>query len=69
MAARIADGLTYLHQQGILHLDVKTSNVMYLDGHATSFDFSVAKKIDPEQPFIDNAGTRDCMAPEQILCD
>ena len=65
IATQIADGLTYLHQQGILHLDVKTSNVMYLDGHATLFDLSVAKEFDPEKPFKDNAGTRNYMAPEQ----
>jgi serine/threonine protein kinase len=65
IASQLADGLTYLHAQGILHLDVKTSNARYSDGHVTLIDLSVAKEFDPEEPFKDNAGTRDYMAPEQ----
>jgi len=65
VASQIADGLTYLHGEGILHLDIKPTNIMYSDGHVTLFDLSVAKEFDPEEPFKDNAGTRDYMAPEQ----
>lgn len=65
IAAQIADALTYLHGQGLLHLDVKPSNIMYHDGHATLFDLSVAREFDPARPRRDNAGTREYMAPEQ----
>ncbi len=65
VAAQIADALTYVHESGLLHLDVKPSNVMYHEGHATLFDFSVAEYFSPEKPMKDNAGTRQYMAPEQ----
>jgi serine/threonine-protein kinase len=57
--------LTYVHEQGLLHLDVKPSNVMYLDGETTLFDFSVAEEYSPEHTLRNNAGTRQYMAPEQ----
>ena len=61
----VATGLDYVHQQGVLHLDVKPSNVMYLDGHATLFDFSVAEPFTRGEIMISNAGTTEYMAPEQ----
>ncbi len=64
---QLADALTYVHQAGILHLDVKPGNVMYDDGHVTLFDFSVAEYYSPDDPFKDNAGTRKYMAPEQTF--
>jgi serine/threonine protein kinase len=65
ITAQVADALTYVHEQGLLHLDVKPSNVMYANGHATLFDFSVAADYAPGDTLRSNAGTRDYMAPEQ----
>ncbi len=42
VARDVAAALTYVHEQGYLHLDDKPSNVMYHNGQATLFDFSDA---------------------------
>ncbi|MCH7984137.1 MAG: serine/threonine protein kinase [Chloroflexi bacterium] len=65
VALQLADALTYVHESGLLHLDVKTSNVMYHDGHSTLFDFSVAREFDPEVLLKTHAGTRAYKSPEQ----
>ena len=62
---QLADALTYTHSEGFLHLNVKPSNVMYDEGHATLIDFSVAERFSPDKPLRDNAGTTEYMAPEQ----
>ncbi|MAZ62949.1 MAG: hypothetical protein CL895_01655 [Dehalococcoidia bacterium] len=61
----VAAALTYVHEQGYLHLDVKPSNVMYHNGHATLFDFSVAEEYSPDETLRNDAGTTEYMAPEQ----
>ena len=65
IADQLANALSYIHGQGLLHLDVKPSNVMYDSGHVTLFDFSVAEEFSTERPLEDNAGTVEYMAPEQ----
>ena len=62
---QLADGLTYLHKEGLVHLDVKPSNIMYHDGDVTLLDLSVAEEFSPDHPLRDNAGTTEYMAPEQ----
>jgi serine/threonine protein kinase len=57
--------LTYVHEQGYLHLDVKSSNVMYHNGYATLFDSSVAEKYSPDETLRNDAGITEYMAPEQ----
>ena len=65
LVGQLADALSYVHEQGLLHLDVKPSNVMYDDGRATLFDFSVAEEYSPAHPLRDSSGTAEYMAPEQ----
>jgi serine/threonine protein kinase len=65
VARDVASALTYVHEQGYLHLDVKPSNVMYHNGHATLFDFSVAEEYSPDETLRNDAGTTEYMAPEQ----
>ena len=44
---QICDGLSYIHSQGIVHRDVKPSNVMIVDRDKTTkvIDFGIAKSI------------------------
>ena len=45
----LAQALGYIHGKGILHLDVKPSNVMLgNDGHAVLIDFGISKHIDSD---------------------
>ena len=67
VAAQICKALSYVHGEGLLHLDVKPSNIMYDDGHATLFDFSVAEEFSEDEPLRDDAGTVEYMAPEQTF--
>ena len=69
VVSQLADALSYVHRKGYLHLDVKTSNVMYNDGEATLLDFSVAEPFSSARPLKDNAGTTEYMAPEQTHRD
>lgn len=62
---QIADALTYTHAEGFLHLDVKPSNIMYDDGHATLIDFSVAERFSPTSRFGTTPGRRSTCPPSR----
>ncbi|HEY2158834.1 MAG TPA: serine/threonine-protein kinase, partial [Isosphaeraceae bacterium] len=69
IAACLADALQYAHDRGLVHMDVKLSNVLVTaDGQPMLLDFHLARgPIDPGAPAPDRlGGTRESMAPEQL---
>ena len=46
VALQLADAVTYLHSQGILHRDLKPDNIGF-DAHGTLkvFDFDVSRRV------------------------
>ena len=73
VCAQVADGLQAIHDEGIVHRDLKSSNIM-IDprGVARLMDFGIAKSLDPGLAHGVTAtgvivGTPEYMSPEQAL--
>lgn len=45
---QVADALSYLHANNILHLDIKPSNVLVSNSNAVLIDFGISKRYDSE---------------------
>ena len=77
---QIGDALNAAHQQGVVHRDLKSDNIMLLDtmtgDHAKVLDFGIAKINEPEGAVDTNLtapnlviGTPQYMSPEQCSQD
>lgn len=65
---QVLRGLKYLHEQGVLHRDIKGANILTTkDGQVKLADFGVAMKVnDPNFTDCNVVGTPYWMAPEII---
>ena len=70
LICEVLSGLDYAHEQGILHCDIKPSNIIVDEnGRARILDFGIARDLGGGAGDSDimTAGTPEYMSPEQIL--
>jgi serine/threonine-protein kinase len=70
IAAQVAEGLAYAHQQGVVHRDIKPANIMVVaDGPVKITDFGIARmraSADLTQTGV-MLGSPKYMSPEQVI--
>ncbi|TMS15558.1 Myosin light chain kinase, smooth muscle [Larimichthys crocea] len=66
---QILEGIAYMHQQNIIHLDLKPENIVCVDTSGTSIkiiDFGLASRIEGNTALKVMHGTPEFVAPEVI---
>lgn len=66
---QILEGVAFMHQQKILHLDLKPENIVCVDTSGTEIkiiDFGLASRLDDSVPLKVMQGTPEFVAPEVI---
>jgi serine/threonine protein kinase len=63
LGRQLCSALYYLHRHGLVHLDIKPSNIVCVAGRAVVLDIDLAQ---PPGPGRAGAGTIQYMAPEQM---
>ncbi|XP_012590396.1 PREDICTED: obscurin-like, partial [Condylura cristata] len=66
---QLAEGLRYLHGQGVLHLDIKPPNILMVHPAREDIkicDFGFAQKVTPAEPQYSQYGCPEFVAPEVI---
>jgi serine/threonine-protein kinase len=67
LAVEIANGLAFAHSKGIIHADLKPSNVLLTDdGHAKIADFGIARAPQEDAPTPQLFATAMYVAPERV---
>jgi serine/threonine protein kinase len=70
IAAQVAEGLAYAHQNGVVHRDIKPANIMVVsDGPVKITDFGIARmraSLDLTQTGV-MLGSPKYMSPEQVI--
>jgi serine/threonine-protein kinase len=74
MLRQVLDGLFAVHEQGIIHRDVKPANLMLQDSPGYPrmvriLDFGLAKFLERGDVTMTTSGTPDYMAPEQFTLE
>jgi serine/threonine protein kinase len=69
LGAQLLPAVASLHHRGLVHLDLKSANIVLRDGHPVLLDFGLAGPIGALQDAGHPVGTEGYAAPEQEACE